>query len=67
MVWMFIGLLPACAGQLFDGEHVRCVSDGCTRWIGAAVLGEIVRIFSGSRNIALRALVAVATGMATHK
>ena len=23
MVWMFFGLLPACAGQLFDREHVR--------------------------------------------
>ena len=50
MVWMFFGLLPASAGELFDGEHVRCVSDGCTRWVGAAALGEIVRIFLGSRK-----------------
>ena len=31
MVWMFFGLLPASSGQLFDREHVRCVSDGGTR------------------------------------
>ena len=50
MVWMFFVLLPACAGQLFDGEHVRCVRNGGTRWIGAVALGEIVRIFLGSRK-----------------
>ena len=47
---MFFGLLPASAGELFDREHVRYVRNGVTSWIDAVALGEIVRIFLGSRK-----------------